>query len=69
MTNEYELADDDRAKLIYEKEDLLAPLRQGMIAPPHPMYPNSTHLNYYKGEITGSDPSQQPTTPVSQERE
>ena len=58
MTNEYELADDDRAKLIYEKEDLLAPLRQGMISPPHPMYPDSTHLNYYLGEIIGSDPSQ-----------
>ena len=30
----------------------------GMIAPPHPMYPDSSHLNYYKGEITGSHPSQ-----------
>jgi NADH-quinone oxidoreductase subunit I len=59
MTNEYELADDTRAKLIFEKEDLLAPLRQGMISPPHPMYPDSSHLNYYKGEITGSHPSQQ----------
>ena len=49
---------DDRAKLIFEKDDLLAPLRQGMIAPPHPMYPDSSHLNYYKGEITGSHPSQ-----------
>jgi len=31
MTNEYELADDTRAKLIFEKQDLLAPLRQGML--------------------------------------
>jgi len=67
MTNEFELADDDRAKLIFEKEDLLAPLRQGMIAPPHPMYPDSSHLNYYKGEITGSHPSQNPQ-PVEEQK-
>jgi hypothetical protein len=29
-----------------------------MIAPPHPMYPDTSHINYYKGEITGSHPSQ-----------
>ena len=29
MTNEYELADDNRADLIYEKQDLLAPLLPG----------------------------------------
>ena len=60
MTNEYELADDDRAKLIYEKDDLLAPLRQGMISPPHPMYPDTNHLNYYRDEIKGSHSSQEP---------
>ena len=31
MTNEYELADDNRADLIYEKSDLLAPLLPGMV--------------------------------------
>ena len=30
MTNEYELADNNRADLIYEKDDLLAPLLPGM---------------------------------------
>ena len=35
MTNEYELADDSRANLIYEKSDLLAPLLPGMEQPPH----------------------------------
>ena len=59
MTNEYELADDKREKLIFEKEDLLAPLRQGMLAPPHPMYPGMTDTNYYNGEVTQSHPSQQ----------
>ena len=30
MTNEYELADDDRQRLIYTKEQLMAPLLPGM---------------------------------------
>ena len=37
MTNEYELADDSRTKLIYEKDDLLAPILPGMAQPPHAM--------------------------------
>ena len=58
MTNEYELADDKREKLIFEKDDLLAPLRQGMLAPPHPMYPGMTDTNYYKGDVKEAHPSQ-----------
>jgi NADH-quinone oxidoreductase subunit I len=37
MTNEYELADDSREDLIFTKEQLLAPLLEGMLQPPHPM--------------------------------
>jgi len=59
MTNEYELADDKRDKLIFEKEDLLAPLRLGMIPAPHPMYPGTTDTNYYRGEIKGPHPDQE----------
>jgi NADH-quinone oxidoreductase subunit I len=58
MTNEYELADDLREKLIYEKEDLLAPLRAGMVAPPHDMYPGTNDGDYYGGKVTKADPSQ-----------
>jgi NADH-quinone oxidoreductase subunit I len=58
MTNEYELADESRDKLIFEKEDLLAPLRAGMIMPPHPMYPEMDENNYYRGEVTSAHPSQ-----------
>ena len=54
MTNEYELADESRSKLIFEKEDLMAPLKSGMLLPPHPMAPGKTDLDYYRGEITGS---------------
>ena len=54
MTNEYELADDSRAKLIYEKQDLLAPLLKGMAAPPHQMVPGTTETDYYLGKVTGA---------------
>jgi len=53
MTNEYELADESRAKLIFEKEDLLAPLKSGMLQPPHPMAPGTTHIDYYRDDIKG----------------
>ena len=53
MTNEYELADESRAKLIFEKEDLMAPLKAGMLQPPHPMAPGTTHIDYYRGDIKG----------------
>ena len=37
MSNDFELADDNRQDLIYTKEQLMAPLLPGMEAPPHPM--------------------------------
>ncbi len=49
MTNEYELADDNRADLIYEKQDLLAPLLPGMEQPPHPMRLSDDEGDYYRG--------------------
>ncbi len=58
MTNEYELADDSREKLIFEKDDLLGPLRAGMLMPPHPMYPDMDESNYYKGDVLQAHPSQ-----------
>ncbi|GAB2540763.1 NADH-quinone oxidoreductase subunit NuoH [Nocardia heshunensis] len=54
MTNEYELADDNRADLIYEKQDLLAPMEPGMVAAPHDMYPGADEGSYYRGEVPGA---------------
>ncbi len=51
MTNEYELADTTRAGMIYEKEQLLAPLDDSMTAPPHDMAPGSRSENYYRGDV------------------
>ena len=54
MTNEYELADDNRADLIYEKSDLLAPLLPGMEQPPHPMRLGDDEGAYYRGELAAA---------------
>ena len=77
MTNEYELAGPTRAGLIWEKEDLLAPLQQGMLAAPHPMVEGTSDTDYYRGEITGPTEEQvawvrehrpdDPTLPVSEQ--
>ena len=49
MTNEFELADDTRAKLIYEKADLLAPLLPGMEQPPHERRLGDDEQAYFLG--------------------
>ena len=54
MTTEFELADNNRADLIYEKHDLLAPVLPGMIAAPHAMVPGATEKDYYANKITGA---------------
>ena len=59
MTNEYEIADDRRGKLIFDKEQLLAPLQQGMLRAPHPMVPGADDQTYYRGEVTKAVPEQQ----------
>ncbi len=58
MTNEYELADNSREKLIYEKADLLGPLLPGMVAPPHAMVEGADDTAYYRGEVTGATDAQ-----------
>ena len=51
MTNFYELADNNRADLIYTKDQLLAPLQQGMLQPPHPMVDGLEERDYYLGKV------------------
>lgn len=59
MTNEFELAGPTREGLIYEKQDLLAPMQAGMLAAPHPMVPGTTDADYYQEAITGPVPHQE----------
>lgn len=53
MSNEFELADYHREDLIYEKNQILAPLEEGMLAAPHPPVPGKSDGDYYRGDITG----------------
>ena len=65
MTNEYELADHSRAALIFEKDQLLAPIRSGMLPAPHPMVPDTTDRDYYRGNITSEGLRNIPITDIS----
>jgi NADH-quinone oxidoreductase subunit I len=56
MTNEFELADDTREKLIYEKSDLLAPLLPGMEEPPHERRLGDDERTYFLGLPSSSQP-------------
>jgi NADH-quinone oxidoreductase subunit I len=51
MTNEYQdFPGDNRADMIWEKDDLLAPLLPGMVEPPHEMLISDDHHDYYRGK-------------------
>jgi hypothetical protein len=41
-------ADDSRENLIWTKEQLLAPLQEGMESPPHPMRLGNDEKDYYR---------------------
>ena len=58
MTNEYELAEDNRVKAIYEKQDLLGPLLPGMVSAPHSMADGASEQDYYLGNVTGATEAQ-----------
>jgi len=58
MTNDYELADNERSKLIYEKSQLLGPIQEGMVPAPHPMVAGMQDLDYYRGNVTRATPEQ-----------
>jgi NADH-quinone oxidoreductase subunit I len=53
MTTFYELASANRQDMIYTKDQLLAPLEEGMLAAPHPMVEGLTARDYYSGKVTG----------------
>lgn len=55
MTNDYEMVDDNRTDLIYDKDRLLAPMEEGMRPPPHPMAPGTTAEDYYTGTVPPAD--------------
>ena len=58
MTNEFELADQTRESLIFEKEDLLGPLMPNMVAAPHSMVEGTSERDYYLGKISRATDAQ-----------
>ncbi|CAM2818163.1 NADH-quinone oxidoreductase subunit NuoI [Actinomyces slackii] len=48
-----ELVGPTRTGLIYEKEDLLAPVPAGGLESPHPMVAGTEDGDYYRGAVTG----------------
>ena len=58
MTNEFELADQTRESLIFEKQDLLGPLMPNMVAAPHSMVEGATEKDYYLGKISRATDAQ-----------
>ena len=59
MTNFYELADNNRADLIFTKEQLLAPIQEGMLPAPHPMVAGMEERDYYLGKVTRATDEQE----------
>ena len=59
MTNFYELADNNRADLIFTKDQLLAPIQEGMLPAPHPMVDGMEERDYYRGKVARATPEQQ----------
>ena len=58
MTNVYELVSDQRGKLIFEKDQLLAPVQEGMVAAPHAMVDGMRERDYYLGKVSQATPEQ-----------
>ncbi|WP_124055286.1 NADH-quinone oxidoreductase subunit NuoI [Arcanobacterium ihumii] len=58
MSTEFEIAGQTREELIYEKQDLLVPLAEGMLNTPHPMVQGTSDADYYKGRVTGPTEAQ-----------
>ena len=53
-----ELVGPGREGLIYEKEDLLAPVPEGAVSAPHPMVEGTEDSDYYRGKVVGSTQAQ-----------
>ena len=49
MTNDFKMADTSRAKHIWTKDELLAPLKEGIEQPPHPRPLGDGEDDYFNG--------------------
>ncbi len=58
MTNTYDIAEPNRTELIFDKDDLLGPLMEGMLPAPHPMVEGMDESDYYHGNVTQATQAQ-----------
>ncbi len=58
MSTDYEVAGQTRESMIYEKQDILIPLAEGMLNTPHPMVEGTSDADYYRGRVTGPTAAQ-----------
>lgn len=58
MGHDFELTEHERADEIYVKDQLLVPLTDGMLAPPHPQVEGMSDGDYYRGAVTGPTQAQ-----------
>lgn len=58
MGHDFEIAKYTREDEIFEKDDILVPLSDGMLAPPHPMVEGLNDGDYYRGTVTGPTQAQ-----------
>ena len=59
MTNEYELADDTRAKPDLREAGPARAAAAGHGAAPHPMADGTDEQDYYRGKVTRATPEQE----------
>lgn len=58
MGHDFEIARYTREDEIFEKDQILVPLSEGMLAPPHPMVEGLNDGDYYRGAVTGPTQAQ-----------
>lgn len=58
MGHDFEIAKFDRESEIFEKDDILVPLSEGMLQPPHPMVEGLSDGDYYRGAVAGASQAQ-----------
>lgn len=56
--HDFELAEYRRIDDIYEKDQLLVPLSEGMLQPPHPQVEGFSDGDYYRGAVQGPTQTQ-----------
>lgn len=58
LGQDFEIAKYTREAEIFEKDEILVPVAEGMLTPPHPMVEGLNDGDYYRGRVTGPSQAQ-----------